>query len=153
MPRKPTEVQAPRGEHAAAAVHREVPPLVRASPAKASPSHGRDLPRPGVAMFLLWIHRNSSRCYPTQVTPFGNLRVNAVVGTNRWRVLRRSSIFQDALGDSDGNKKYFRFSGISRTSPNDLIAVLEREHTAPGRSQAQFPKKKPTKFDPCESFV
>lgn len=43
---------------------------------------------------------------------------------------RRSSIFQDALGDSDGNKKYFRFSGISRTSPNDLIAVLEREHTA-----------------------
>lgn len=52
---------------------------------------------------------------------------DAVVGTNRWRVLRRSSIFQDALGDSDGNKKYFRFSGISRTSPNDLIAVLERE--------------------------
>jgi hypothetical protein len=47
---------------------------------------------------------------------------------------RRSSIFQDALGDSDENKKYFRFSGISRTSPNDLIAVLEREHTA-GRSQ------------------
>jgi hypothetical protein len=42
-------------------------------------------------------------------------------------VLRRSSIFQDALGDSDGNKKHFRFSGISRTSPNDLIAVLERE--------------------------
>lgn len=67
---------------------------------------------------------------------------DAVVGTNRWRVLRRSSIFQDALGDSDGNKKYFRFSGISRTSPNDLIAVLEREHTAPGRSQAQFPRKK-----------
>lgn len=59
---------------------------------------------------------------------------DAVVGTNRWRVLRRSSIFQDALGDSDGNKKHFRFSGISRTSPNDLIAVLERKHTA-GRNQ------------------
>jgi hypothetical protein len=40
-----TEVQVPRDEHAAAAVHREVPTLVRASPVKASPSHGRDLPR------------------------------------------------------------------------------------------------------------
>lgn len=54
---------------------------------------------------------------------------------------RRSSIFQDALGDSDGNKKYFRFSGISRTSPNDLIAVLEREHTA-GTKPTQLPKRK-----------
>jgi len=55
-------------------------------------------------------------------------------------VLRRSSIFQDALGDSDGNKKYFRFSGISRTSPNDLIAVLEREHTAEAEASSA-PKK------------
>lgn len=53
---------------------------------------------------------------------------------------RRSSIFQDALGDSDGNKKYFRFSGISRTSPNDLIAVLEREHTAEAEASSA-PKK------------
>jgi len=52
---------------------------------------------------------------------------DAVVGTNRWRVAHCSSIFQDALGDSDENKKYFRFSGISRTSPNDLIAVLEKD--------------------------
>jgi hypothetical protein len=57
---------------------------------------------------------------------------------------RRSSIFQDALGDSDENKKYFRFSGISRTSPNDLIAVLERE--SKGRPKpTEFPRgqKKP----------
>jgi len=56
---------------------------------------------------------------------------------------RRSSIFQDALGDSDGNKKHFRFSGMSRTSPNDLIAVLDREHTA-GAKPTQLPdwKKK-----------
>jgi len=63
---------------------------------------------------------------------------DAVVGTNRWRVLRCSSIFQDALGDSDGNKKHFRFSGMSRTSPNDLIAVLDREHTA-GAKPTQLP--------------
>src|SRR5438067_13825893 len=28
-------------------------------------------------MLLLWIHRSSSRYYPTQVIPFGNLRVKA----------------------------------------------------------------------------
>src|SRR5207248_6819727 len=32
---------------------------------------------PGVAMSLLCIHRDSSRCYPTQVIPFGNPRVTA----------------------------------------------------------------------------
>src|SRR5205085_1299824 len=32
---------------------------------------------PGVAMFLLCIHRSSSKCYLAQVIPFGNLRVKA----------------------------------------------------------------------------
>ena len=32
---------------------------------------------PGIAMFVLCIHTNSSRYYPTQVIPFGNPRVKA----------------------------------------------------------------------------
>ena len=47
---------------------------------------------PGVAMFLLWIHRNSSKYYPAQVTPFGNLRVKACLPlTVAYRSLPRPS--------------------------------------------------------------
>lgn len=51
---------------------------------------------------------------------------DAVVGTTRWRGARGTSIFQDAVGGSDENDRYFRFSGISRRSPSELIALLEK---------------------------
>ncbi len=34
-------------------------------------------------MFVLWIHTNSSRCYPTQVIPFGNLTGQSVFAALR----------------------------------------------------------------------
>lgn len=47
---------------------------------------------PGFAMFLLCIHRNSSRYYPTQVTPFGHRRVKAYLPLSvAYRSLSRPS--------------------------------------------------------------
>jgi len=73
---------------------------------------------------------------------------DAVVGTNRWRGAHCSSIFQDAIGDSDENKSYFRFLGISRISPNDLIAILEegfqRSKTKERPKQIDAPQREKT---------
>jgi len=73
---------------------------------------------------------------------------DAVVGTNRWRGAHCSSIFQDAIGDSDENKSYFRFLGISRISPNDLIAILEegfqRSKTEERPKQIDAPQREKT---------
>jgi hypothetical protein len=65
----------------AVARSRDASPAQRAKLASAWPQRLRRLLRSNQfaarAMFLLWIHRNSSKYYPAQVIPFGNLRVKA----------------------------------------------------------------------------
>jgi hypothetical protein len=49
-----------------------------------------------IAMFLLWIHRNSSKCYLAQVTPFGNLRTVTSDSRTRAQIRRPFPFGQNA---------------------------------------------------------
>src|SRR5437899_1083104 len=68
-------------------------------------------------MFLLWIHRNSSKCYLAQVIPFGNLRVKACLplpaGSKAYsKSASRQRILRDFCNFLPGHNS-FRSSGLS----------------------------------------